>query len=664
MDVTKVMLVKIFDSTERLDAPLFQRPYVWNAFRNWQPLWEAIKTLAQKLVNGEVIRPHFLGTLVLEQLKTPPGRVHARQIIDGQQRLTTLQLALAAARDIAHKHGCVNHEQAFRALTENKAPLSTCEEDFFKVWPTNADRDDFRAVMTAGSRDAVGKLPHAELKDEWLIPNAYLWFWDKYAAWLEECDGPDFPSRLNALYNVFVDGLQVVVINLESKDDAQEIFETLNALGTPLLPADLVKNFLFHEAIEQGHSTQVLYDRHWREFDTEREYWRREVRQGRLKRPRLDLFLYHYLTLMHGEVILDTQLFDRFKAFFQKTHDHCAEKHMSLFRSYADTYRSFDRFPRNSREELFFYRLQQLDISTLHPLMLEICNRYAAPEDQEKRVRIMEDIESFLVRRLVCQLSTKNYNRFFTEFINRLRQTNDFSPSNVRDILASETAETSVWPTDAMFKTAWTEIAFYKRIRSTKTRMILEAIERSMYNEKSERVDFERSLTLEHLMPQESNPKHWPLPCDSKDEKAIEEAMNARRRVIHGIGNLTLLTQKLNSSISNGPWGEKVKEILRYTRMNLNHSLSAVDQWSEESIKDRAGKLFARALAIWPRPPAKGIDLQLVFNKPTKQSGDRKHLRMEYTRQSYGGYVQLGWRRDRQERFPFELHGGQIFIAG
>lgn len=602
MDVNKLMLSRIFDSTERLDAPLFQRPYVWNQDRNWDPLWEAIETLAQKRIADNPVRPHFLGTIVLDQLRTPPGRVHARQIIDGQQRLTTLQLALAAARDIAHLYGQTNHEQAFRKLTDNSVPLSTCPEDIFKVWPTNADREDFRAVMMAGSSEAVRKLPHCDPEDEWLIPDAYQYFWAKFTGWLGDAASPDFPARLDALYYTFVEGLQVVVINLEEKDDAQEIFETLNALGTPLLPADLVKNFLFHEAIEQKHDTQALYDQHWRVFDTDRNYWREEVRQGRLKRPRLDLFLYHYLTLMHGDVILDTELFDRFKTFFRTTNGHCAAKHMAMFRAYADAYRGFETYPRNSREELFFYRLQEMDISTLHPLMLEICKRYAATEAQAVRVQVMQDIESFVVRRMVCELTPKNYNRFFADLINKARKADDFSPHFFRTTLLAETAETSLWPSDDAFREAWLDLSFYKRLKKSKTRMVLEAIEREMYNEKSGRVEFDRNLTLEHLLPQEPNDADWPLHCDPKDEPAVDAARRARRDVLHKIGNLTLLTQKLNSSVSNGAWSKKVDDILTHSPLNLNRPFKNVAKWGEAAIEQRSRDLFEVALKVWPRP--------------------------------------------------------------
>ncbi len=250
MNVNKLTLKKIFDTTERLEAPLFQRPYVWKRDRNWAPLLEAILNKAESLLLGRINRPHFLGTIVLDQLQTPTGKVSARQIIDGQQRLTTLQLALAAARDICKARGLGNYEKAFLKLTDNDIPLSDCSDDIFKVWPTNADQDDFRQVMLSRAAGIVEKMSHADHEDEWLIPDCYLFFYEKFLEWLGDQKNEEYIERISALYSTFVDGVQVVVIDLEKDDDPQEIFETLNALGTPLLPADLVKNFLFRTALE------------------------------------------------------------------------------------------------------------------------------------------------------------------------------------------------------------------------------------------------------------------------------------------------------------------------------------------------------------------------------------------------------------------------------
>ena len=93
-------LDEIFGPTIHLRAPLFQRPYVWKRDANWVPLWSVIRGAAELRLQQNVGRPHFLGAIVLNQLSTPTGGISAREIIDGQQRLTTLQICLVALRDL------------------------------------------------------------------------------------------------------------------------------------------------------------------------------------------------------------------------------------------------------------------------------------------------------------------------------------------------------------------------------------------------------------------------------------------------------------------------------------------------------------------------------------------------------------------------------------
>ena len=354
MRVDKLTLERIFERTERLDAPLFQRPYVWKRERNWQPLWDAIKKVADTRLGGGEPRPCFLGAIVLDQLKTATGKLHARQIIDGQQRLTTLQLAIAAARDICVERNEIGYGEAFRKLSFNHVPRSKEPDEVFKVWPTNADRADFREVMKAGSVQAVRQLPHADPDDAWLIPNAYLFFADMFIEWVGDTTGETLESRLDAIYFSIKEDLHLVVIDLEEQDDAQVIFETLNALGTPLLPTDLVKNYLFHLAESQNEDTQKLYQKYWEAFDTDKHYWREEVRQGRLKRSRLDLFMNDYLTLATGEEVSAALLFSSFRKYVVENNGGLAAPHLERFRSFADVYRSFGCFPPNSREAVFF----------------------------------------------------------------------------------------------------------------------------------------------------------------------------------------------------------------------------------------------------------------------------------------------------------------------
>lgn len=598
MKVDKLNLERVFERTERLEAPLFQRPYVWQQEKNWEPLWGSIQIVAERRLDAKPVHPHFLGAIVLDQLETGLGKIHVRQIIDGQQRLTTLQLALAAARDLCTKLSETRYARAFEKLTVNDVPLSDEPDDAFKVWPTNADRDDFRAVLNAGSPVAVRKMEHASGDDEWLIPNAYLYFYDAIDEWLGPAGTDMFHDRLEALYKTMRDDLHLVVIDLETQDDAQEIFETLNALGAPLLPADLVKNYLFHRAELQKEDTRRLYKLYWERFDTGRGYWRKEARQGRLKRPRLDLFLYHFLTLMLRDEVAIAQLFSAYRDFVEDGDAQSAASQMERFAHYADVYRSFEGFGPATREGIFFYRLEQLDTTTVFPVLLEAVRKFNNSEGRTELQQILVDVESFFVRRTICELTGKNYNKVVVELLKELQKRNEFSASAIRSFLLKQDAEVSRWPNDEEFRKAWMNIDFYRRIKKSRGRMILEALESALHTGKTEKVQIEKRLTIEHLMPREWE-THWPPPVAGSSQDG-EGAAAARNRRVHRIGNLTLLTKRLNPSVSNGAWEKKRTEILRHSALNMNRNLPGV--WDEKAIEARSEELFRIAVEIWPRP--------------------------------------------------------------
>jgi hypothetical protein len=598
MKADKLTVNGLFDPNERREAPLFQRPYVWNQELNWEPLWESIKALATKRLTETRVHPHFLGTVVLDQLRTPAGKLHARQLIDGQQRLTTLQVALAAARDLSLEFGETKYGASFKGLTDNHVPLSDDPDDVFKVWPTNADRGEFRTVMTAGSRAAARSLI---LDGACLIRGAYLYFGDCFASWLEESPEQKAP-RLQALHMALREDLNVVVIDLEDNDDAQEIFETLNALGTPLLPADLVKNYLFRLAELQGDDTQKLYDRYWKGFDDDKSYWRKEVRQGRLRRARLDLFLNHYLTMMKGDEVIISQMFLDYKELVSSRNGARAEEHLQDFDSYAEVYESFEGFAEDSLEGIFFHRLNEMDTTTVFPLLLQVFRKHPSPNGQSEHNRILVDLESFLVRRSVCGLTSKNYNRFFAQLVADLYSSGSaFSAADVRTRLVAETADTQRWPDDDEFRKAWTTIDFYKRLKKSVQRMIFEAIEAALHTGKTEKVKIEKKLTLEHLLPRDWE-AHWPLVVREQSPDAHDQALQRRTQSVHRVGNLTLLTKELNPSVSNGAWSKKRDKILEHSALNLNRPFKDYAVWDEDLIDERSKTLFNVAVKIWPRP--------------------------------------------------------------
>jgi len=599
MDAKPRSLKDIFDTQCRYMVPLYQRPYVWKEDEQWKPLWEDIQALAERYARQDAFRPHFMGAVVLEQLNTATGTLDLRQIIDGQQRFTTLQIVIEAACDVCEALGSIaeSHAHALRRLTRND-PRGDDLGEVFKIWPTNVDREHFQRVMKAGSPVELRQYYNGKFEVGYAIADAYFFFHQKITEWLSPGDDGLLKKRLDALQNAFYRGMMMVVIDLGENDDPQIIFETLNARGTPLLASDLVKNYLLHQAEERGHDLDRLYAQYWESFDAT-HFWREVVRTGRFKRPHIEVFLQHYLTLLTKDEVLVTVLFNIFRQYVKEHPEIDITYYLAELRRYGQIYHQFYSYPTDNPEGLFFKRIEALDTTTVFPLLLHIFDKLGKPEQAKQRQSILTDLESFLVRRMLCELTTKNYNNLFLEARKLLV---DVIPeqfgSTLRAYLLSQTSDIGRWPDDKEFQEAWLKFEAYKRLKPlARLRMILEALE--LHRRSSDLTENpslpNKTLSIEHILPR-GWAANWPL------SENTPEAKEAREALIHTIGNLTLVTKSLNSTLSNDPWLKKRKTLLGSTVLLLNSDLQDEEEWNEARIKARGKELFNLAKKIWPLP--------------------------------------------------------------
>jgi len=426
------------------------------------------------------------------------------------------------------------------------------------------------------------------------IAYGYLYFHQVMAAWLDR-GSAGFELRLDALLNVVRSRVRLVSIDLEDEDDAQLIFETLNARGTPLLPSDLVKNWLFHRAELAKLPLEPLYAAYWEGFDNDAAYWRKETGIGHNVRARIDFFLQHFLTIKKGDEIPLAHLYKAYCDHAGAAENGDPRHHFAELATYAEVFKGFDDFEPSSREAQFFHRLGAMNTIAAHPLVMELFRRHGKSKKQVREV--LCDLESLLVRRMICQLNTRGYNRLFIDLLATLDGPAEELRDRVRVALAADTADSNRWPRDAEFKLAWRTNPIFQRLVQRRVRMILEALDLQLHTDKTEMLHVGETLTIEHLLPQGWK-THWPLP-DGEDSP---EARAARDAALHTIGNLTLARKKLNSSLSNGPWKAKRKEILKHSALNLNRPLEDWDGWDEDSIRWRSDELFKTARKIWPAP--------------------------------------------------------------
>lgn len=638
MDAKARNLNQIFDGTISFQIPLFQRPYVWNAERNWAPLWEDIQELMDYQLRTMRSRTHFLGAVVLEQMKNVAGSIETHQVIDGQQRFTTLQLFMIAARDVCNQHGSEKFYERFNDLVANKASKVDFEHERYKVWPTNSDREAFRLVHAAqgpeGLEQALEDLPDWQDQNHQVL-GGYRYFYRKLDDWLrgglsqEAATEPALPikDRLEALWQVIGNGLQVVVINLDDEDESQVIFETLNARGTQLLPADLIKNYLFRRAQTDGRDIELLYEKHWKAFDD--KFWRKEVNQGRTKRPRIDLYLQHYLTLMLRDDVRSAHLFEAFKEYVLALEENAAEQednanaslqstqlttqplsieeHLQFMSRYARSFRTFAVPPVGSRLAVFLSRLQAVDTATVFPLLLLACDQLL-PKQQVEFDHFLVVLESFLIRRMVCGMTSKNYNRLFVDVIKALDKRGEFTAMALQEVLQSNTGDSVRFPTDEEFRQSILHKPAYQNLAQYKLRAVLEAIDQAQCVKKSEVLPLPPSLTIEHIMPVKWQ-ENWIIPeAINSDPEDRLTFIQQRNQALHSLGNLTLITSSLNPSLSNAAWSRKRPELVRFSKLNLNRyfhlpaagEADPLTDWNENAVLQRGESLFFSASEIWP----------------------------------------------------------------
>jgi hypothetical protein len=582
-------LTKIFGQDARYIVPLFQRPYVWSQEKNWEPLWEDVQRAAREVEENVVGHPHFLGAIVLAAVEPEFGQLATWEVIDGQQRLTTLQVLLASSRAAAEAVGDGRSARLLGKFIDNDADLVPIghEHARYKVWPTNADQKQFSDAMAAAS--GTGQLIMAR-----------RFFEQEIITWLREA--PDLDKRIVALVATLREKLRLVVIDLEKDDDAQVIFETLNGRGTPLEAADLVKNLLFRLAKQRGDDVTRLYSNRWSSFDT--EVWRKQVSVGRQFRSRLDVFLTHWLSMRTRREVTTSTLYASMSDWIEKSKPE-PEAIFDEISRYAAIYESFEQNAPDSFERHFFDRLNAHQTTTVIPLLLYLWG-LGNKIDPQQRIRVLRALDSFLMRRAVCGGSTKDYNNLFREVLVVAAAADEDVDSVIIEKLAGAGAASRVWPNDTEFRRALTHGRLYLTMARARLRSLLEAIEHDLRRTGfTEQLVGNGGLTVEHVMPQ-SWKTHWPLENNQSAE--------IRDEMLQTIGNLTLVTKKLNPTMSNSNWLDKrswlgTHSLLLLTTASILHAPSGqpndgdwAETWDEKRIHGRAEFLTEAALRIWPSP--------------------------------------------------------------
>jgi hypothetical protein len=587
----------IFYNPQRLLVPLFQRPYVWNKERQWEPLWQDVKRVAERLLEGTESN-HFLGAVVLQQLPNELGSLSSRSIIDGQQRLTTLQLLFDAIQGELDFRQLPTYASQVKALVENPEAYRSSKEDVYKVWPTNRDRPGFNEVMSASYPVSYSTL---QTKDS-QIAKAHSFFSEVVGSWLDEGE-PE--SRGRALVDTISRHLQIVVIDLAFDEDAQEIFETLNARGTPLTAADLIKNFVFQRLDGTPEEIEVAYHKYWELFET--PFWEEEITTGRLVYSRSSLFLAQWLIAQTGQELTAREVFNRFKHYVEGLEQHVDEL-LPRLHSDALSYQNLVKSSLVSTGKLsflpqFLYRISTLDSQVFTSLVIWLNDSKLKPVPEDQLKLAVGAIESWVVRRSILKLPTKRYNQITVELLNLLRKVDRNEVGNyVQKFLTGQSTVNGYWPNDDELIRELNTRPVFRRLARPRMRMILEALEdkRRGFGGPTEGKYADSTVSrgvhsIEHVMPQEWR-ANWDFTGD--DEDAAE-----RDSRVHQLGNLTLVTKAFNSKLSNGSWEKKKAAFQEHsTLLTTADIVNSGETWDDLAIETRSVSLAKVITQIWTVP--------------------------------------------------------------
>jgi len=548
--------LKFLKKSDQLEIPIYQRTYSWTLEECLQ-LWKDIVRASSPDVEA-----HFIGSIVY--IDTGIYQVtgaNSIEVIDGQQRLTTISLLLLAVAGALEEDGDESAPVA-RRLTRDYLLQEDDEvegaEPRYKLLLTKGDRDTYMRLVDGRDVDASAATRLVETY------NLFVEQIRRTALRPEEVLGG-------------VEKLLLVDIALErDHDNPQLIFESLNSTGLDLSQADLIRNYVLmglpHKEQEE------IYLKSW--FPLEQSF---PADQQHL----FDRFMRDYLTMKSGQIPKIDRVYESFKAQAQ-------DVEVSTTELVADVYKqskhwvklAFDRAD-DPTLRTAVADLNQLKIDVAFPFLLEgLDDHDQGLISDADLVEVVRLVESYVFRRAIAGIPTNILNKTFAALAREIDKSDYLNSLKAALLLKESYARL---PLDEEFRSAFV----VKDVYNFRSRNYL--LRRLENHDRKEPVDVD-SYTIEHVMPQ--NPELLPAWQDDlgPDWRTVQE------RWLHTIGNLTLTGY--NSELSDRPFSEKltIEGGFRQSPLHLNTYLAQLETWNEQQIMTRAQHLADLALQVWPVP--------------------------------------------------------------
>ncbi len=576
MKATEAQLLKMLRDASQFDIPIYQRTYSWTEAQCRQ-LWDDILRAGA----DDAIGVHFVGSIVyLESAQSQVTHQAPLHVIDGQQRITTVMLLIAA---LAEALGDTEPVDGFSARKLRNYYLLNPEEEGdrrFKLLLTQTDRQSFIAIVKGDDQPSSHSIRIARN-------------FELFRKLIAEARD-DIKVVCRGLAKLFV----VDVALTRGQDNPQLIFESMNSTGLALSQADLIRNFILM-GLPQPQQTD-LYTRYWRpiEVDFGQESYGEYF----------DSFMRDYLTVKAGEIPRKDKVYEAFKTRWlsQEVADAGVEAMVRDLRDYSGYYRAIalGAEPDPDLKDAFA-DLRALKVEVAIPFLLEVYGDYKQGLlSREDLLAIVRLVESYVFRRAVCAIPTNSMNKTFPT-LSRSVDKADYLRSTQAALLTLPSYRR--FPRDDEFRRELIIRDMYNFRRGSYWLRRLENADRK------ERVRVD-DYTIEHILPQ--NPAlsaAWQRDL-GPDWRGVQD------KWLHTLGNLTLTGY--NSEYSDRSFTEKrdMPKGLKESPLRLNKGLGQIDRWDESEIQRRAAALAADAVCVWTFPDLPSEMLRALQPRPSKRA--------------------------------------------
>ena len=591
----------IVGNDKYLLVPFFQRGYVWKE-ENWNELLENLL--------GE--NEHFLGSVIFKIGHTDNGEL-IWSVIDGQQRLTTLSILFdVCCKILSRLHFNDNATGGWNQYEHKRQSLLFFDSQQGHILKLHHSRVDIGAYETAVSGRTDQPIHSRQ------IEKCASYFMDRLK---------DATADAERIFGILKGNDKILVsIWLGDGDKEQTIFDTINTAGVRLTAADTIKNLVFQRMIDVGgvhrrERVEAIYDSCWDSVfnGDDQDYWTKEHRQGRINRITLETML-HCAAVVEGFYDPNRhstgELAECYKKYISDKPLEEMEDFVRKIANYAKRYKDFFWSEEDTGHMYEFSNvcdrtlniLRACDTSTFDPLVLKLITENPPSEDGAVSPLLetsLDKIARYVLLHVICGESVKNFNKECSVIISGSKSIDDY---------LSEKMESGTISIENIR-------AGLRRItKNGLAKCILFWLELKWMSHPSvliKQLQYNSSMTLEHVMPQAWE-KNWPItqpqvvnPEDGTPINDLLEARQSRATAIYEIGNMALLSSKLNSTIRDGSIREKIdgknnKPGVATLASQIHYTKEVIDKvqgngyvWNEKTIRDRTNKLTEEFLAIW-----------------------------------------------------------------